>query len=167
MRPGRRQGLAGASGGLPVLVGLVSLWLTAGAGEGASAARRPSQTPTATSTIWNGVYSEPQAKRGLLEYVRSCEQCHGPNLTGNPTNEVPSLVADAFMFHWSGRTVQEFYTRLSKAMPANAPGSLDAGAYLNLVAYLLEANGFPPGSQDLDRDQLSALVIEKAPTSRP
>jgi quinoprotein glucose dehydrogenase len=103
----------------------------------------------------------------LLEYTRSCEHCHGPSLTGNPTNEVPSLVADAFMFHWRGRTVQDLYARLSKSMPSDAPGSLDAGTYLDLVAYMLEANGFPPGQQDLSLDRLSALMIEKAPSRQP
>lgn len=147
----------------PVLVGLACLWLTAGAGEAALSGRQPAQAPTATSTIWSGVYSSAQAKRGLLEYARSCEHCHGSNLIGNPTDEVPSLVADGFMFHWKGRTVQDLYARLSKSMPSDAPGSLDAGTYLDLVAYLLEANGFPSGQQDLDRDRLSALVIEKSP----
>jgi cytochrome c5 len=147
----------------PVLVGLACLWLTAGAGEAALSGRQPAQAPTATSTIWSGVFSAAQAKRGLLEYTRSCEHCHGPSLTGNPTDEVPSLVADGFMFHWRGRTAQDLYARLSKSMPSDAPGSLDAGTYLDLVAYLLEANGFPSGPQDLDRDRLSALVIEKSP----
>ena len=147
----------------PVLVGLACLWLTAGAGAAALSGRRPAQAATATSTLWSGVFSAAQAKRGLLEYARSCEHCHGSNLIGNPTDEVPSLVADGFMFHWKGRTVQDLYARLSKSMPSDAPGSLDAGTYLDLVAYLLEANGFPSGQQDLDRDRLSALVIEKSP----
>ena len=147
----------------PALVGLACLWLTAGAGAAAVAGRRPAQASTATSTIWSGVDSSVQAKRGLLEYARSCEHCHGSNLIGNPTDEVPSLVADGFMFHWKGRTVQDLYARLSKSMPSDAPGSLDAGTYLDLVAYLLEANGFPSGPQDLDRDRLSAMVIEKSP----
>lgn len=150
----------------PVLVGLACLWLIAGAGAVAVAGRQPTQAPTTTSTIWSGVYSAAQARRGLLEYARSCEHCHGASLTGNPTDEVPSLVADGFMFHWKGRTVQDLYARLSKSMPSDAPGSLDAGTYLDLAAYLLEANGFPSGQQELNRDRLSALVIEKSP-SRP
>ena len=146
-----------------VLVGLACLWLVAGAGAVTLAGRQPAQAPTATAPIWSGVYSAPQARRGLLEYSRSCEHCHAPNLTGNPTDEVPSLVADAFIFHWRGRTVQDLYARLSTSMPADAPGSLTAATYLDLVAYVLEANGFPPGEQDLSPDRLKVLVIEKAP----
>jgi cytochrome c553 len=150
-----------------VLGGLACLWLTAGAGAVAVAGRQPAQAPIATGAIWSGVYSARQANRGLLEYARSCEHCHGPGLTGNPTDEVPSLVADAFMFHWRGRTVQDLYTRLRKSMPSDAPGSLDAGTYLDLVAYVLEANGFPPGQQDLSPDRLGVLVIETAPSRQP
>jgi len=164
MRLPRRPGLAGASGGRPVLVGLVFIWLTAVLGASALG-----QQPTAPATplIWSGVYSQAQARRGLLEYARSCEHCHGSSLTGDAIDEVPALVADAFLFHWRGRTVQDLYARLSKAMPADAPGTLSADAYLDLVAYLLEANGYPAGTRDLERERLSALTIEKAPPRQP
>jgi quinoprotein glucose dehydrogenase len=145
--------------------GLACLWLTAAAG--AAAAGPPQEAPPATETIWSGAYSARQAERGLLEYTRSCAHCHGPTLTGNPEDEVPSLVADAFMFHWSGRTLRDLYARISKSMPADAPGSLDAGRYLDLVAYLLEANGFPPGPQDLNPDRLTSRVIEKSRSRQP
>jgi quinoprotein glucose dehydrogenase len=124
--------------------------------------RRMYQEPEGRRSVWDGVYSEPQASRGLREYTRACERCHGPDLTGNATDEVPGLVADMFIFHWGGRTVQDLYDRVRKTMPADTPGSLDASAYLDIVAYLLEANGFPHGQQDLDRSRLSVIVIEKA-----
>lgn len=149
------------------LVGLACLWLIVGAGAVGAEGRQPAQPQTAASTIWSGVYSAAQARRGLLAYSSSCEHCHGQNLTGNPTDEVPSLVADAFMFHWRGRTVQDLHARISKSMPSDAPGSLDAGTYVDLVAYVLEANGFPPGAEDLRPDRLRALVIEKAPSRQP
>jgi cytochrome c553 len=166
MRRRRRQGLVGASGGRPVFAGagLVFIWLTA-----VAAGAAPGQQPAASAapSIWSGVYSQAQARRGLLEYARSCEHCHGSSLTGNATDEVPALVADAFLFHWRGRTVQDLYARLSKAMPADAPASLSADAYLDLVAYLLEANGYPAGTRDLERERLSALTIEMAPPRQP
>ena len=77
----------------PVLVGLACLWLTAGAGAVAVAGRQPAQAPTATSAIWSGVYSAPQAKRGLLEYGRSCEQCHGSGGEAGATRKTCSACA--------------------------------------------------------------------------
>jgi hypothetical protein len=60
--------------------------------------------------------------------------------------------------------VQALYDRISTAMPADAPGTLEPAAYLDITAYLLEANGFPRGPRELDRGRLGAIVIEK---SRP
>jgi hypothetical protein len=155
-----------------LIVGACLVWVAAVV-EDASARRQAGQEPAGRISVRDGVYSEPQASRGLKEYTRSCEKeytrscerCHGSDLTGNATDEVPALVADMFMFHWGGRTVQALYDRIRNAMPADAPGSLDAPAYLDIVAYLLEANGFPRGPRDLDRGMLGAIVIEK-PSSR-
>jgi mono/diheme cytochrome c family protein len=136
------------------------LW-TAAVGEAANARWLVVQEPSGKQSVRDGVYSEPQASRGLREYTRSCERCHGSDLTGNAVDEVPALVADTFMFHFGGRTVQALYDRIRKGMPADAPGTLDPAAYLDVVAYLLEANGFPRGPRELDRSRLGDIVIEK------
>lgn len=159
----RRRGAGAAA--LSILIWAFGASRAVGAGDGAPA--QAAAPAPARSAIWGGVYSQAQARRGLLEYGRSCEHCHGASLTGNPTDEVPALTADAFLFHWRGRSVQDLHARIRKAMPADAPGSLGAGAYLDLVAYLLEANGFPPGSEELDPGRLGALVIETASPSQP
>jgi hypothetical protein len=135
--------------------------------EPAAARRQVAGASTATLTVWDGVYTEPQARRGLLAYTRSCERCHGSDLTGNATDEVPALVADAFAFHWRGRPVQDLYDRMRKSMPADEPGSLEAGVYLDIVAYLLEANRFPSGPQDLDRGRLRAVIVEENSSPQP
>jgi len=140
---------------------------TAAAGQVATAPRHGAQEPTGKISVWDGVYSRSQASRGLSEYTQACERCHGSDMTGSAIDEVPSLVADAFIFHWGGRTVQDLYERIRKTMPADAPGSVDAKAHLDIVAYLLEANGFPLGLQDLDRSRLGAIVIEKASSRQP
>lgn len=146
-----RRGVAGVAA-----VGLAwSVW-----SEASVAASRQQAGPGATP-ISSGVYSEPQASRGLLAYTRSCEHCHGPDLTGDPIKEIPALVADAFMFHWRGRTVLDLYNHIGRTMPADGPGSLEPRVYLDLVAYVLEANGFPRGAHDLDRDRLGGIVIER------
>ncbi len=148
---------------------VLAVWLawTAAAASGATASRHAAQEPRGTLSVWDGVYSRSQASRGLSEYTRSCERCHRSDLTGSATDEVPSLVADAFLFHWGGRTVEDLYARIGRTMPADAPGSVDAKAHLDIVAYLLEANGFPGGLQDLDRSRLGAIVIEKASSRQP
>ena len=54
-------------------------------------------------------------------------------------------VGPAFLANWKGKRVGDLYAQLSLTMPPGAGGSLSEEEYLALVAFLLEANGFPPG----------------------
>jgi mono/diheme cytochrome c family protein len=122
------------------------------------------QNAAPRQSVWDGVYTAAQASRGERQYGRSCEQCHGPNMSGDPVEEIPSLVLDSFMTEWNGKTVKDLFDTLKRSMPKDMPGSLGTGAYLDLVAYLLQANKFPPGPKELSRtpEQLEPIVIERA-----
>jgi len=50
---------------------------------------------------------------------------------------------------------------ISKDMPADQPGSLTPRKSVDILAYILSANGFPPGSTELPADvaQLKAISI--------
>src|SRR5262245_14861788 len=113
-------------------------------------------------SVWDGVYTEDQARRGELQYGRTCEMCHGSDLSGNDVEEVPALVWDTFVTNWSGRTVKDLFESISRSMPRDKPGSLSARAYTDVIAYILQANKFPSGSRELDRDAkaLEQIVIE-------
>lgn len=129
------------------------------AGAGAAPVRQAG-TP-APRSVRDGVFTEAQARRGLIAYTQSCEHCHGSDLTGRAVDEIPALVADAFVFHWAGRTVHDVYDRIRTSMPADAPGTLTEPTYVDIVAYLLEANGYPRGAQELERDELRGMIIDR------
>ena len=38
---------------------------------------------------------------------------------------------------------------MRSSMPPNAPASLSRETYLDILAYVLKANGYPPGSTEL------------------
>ncbi len=38
-------------------------------------------------------------------------------------------------------------------MPDDAPGSLPPQQYVDVVTYILQLNGFPPGARELTRDE--------------
>jgi hypothetical protein len=59
------------------------------------------------------------------------------------------LAGKYFKTKWSGRSVRAFYDRARNTMPPSAPGSLPAGTYADIVAYILEINGFKPGGAAL------------------
>lgn len=110
-----------------------------------------------------GVYTPQQAERGREEYTTSCAYCHSSDLLGDVRQEVPSLAQEDFFLRWSGRTAHDLFKVISTDMPADKPGRLTAAAYVDIVAYILQTNGFPAGASELraDADRLSAIVIEK------
>ncbi|HXJ18213.1 MAG TPA: cytochrome c, partial [Candidatus Polarisedimenticolia bacterium] len=61
------------------------------------------------------------------------------------------------------RTVGDLFDTTRNTMPMNQPDSLTAKQYVDLVAYLLQANGFPAGKDELtgDSQALKGIVIEK------
>jgi len=118
---------------------------------------------SAKQSVWDGVFTETQATRGERQYGRACEGCHGADLAGDPVNEIPALSLDSFMTSWSGKSVKELVDTVKRSMPKDKPGSLGAGAYVDVVAYLLQANRFPAGSRELSRvpEELESIVIER------
>jgi cytochrome c553 len=46
------------------------------------------------------VYTDDQAAE-VRPITRSCESCHGADLSGNPVDEIPALAWDAFLIHWN------------------------------------------------------------------
>jgi mono/diheme cytochrome c family protein len=111
-------------------------------------------------SVWGGVYAEAQAERGKAAYATSCAMCHGPDLAGG--GEAPALTGPTFLSSWNGHGVGELFERTSTTMPLQAPGSLEAAAYADILAYLFKANGFPAGQADLsaDKETLGAIRID-------
>ena len=110
------------------------------------------QASNARRSVWDGVYTEIQAKRGKDSYEYSCARCHLQELEGDPARDVPALSGDQFLGAWSKRTVKDLFDFISKSMPADEPASLRAQAYVDIVTYLLWTNEFPAGDEELRAD---------------
>jgi quinoprotein glucose dehydrogenase len=137
------------------------------AGVEATGVRAPAaQGGTARRSVWDGVYSETQARRGKEAYDYSCATCHGPDLSGDSGRDVPALYGDEFVDEWSKHTVKDLLDLVSKMMPKDSPGSLKAETYVDIVTYLLQANEFPAGSQDLSQAAAAQVGIDKNPPAR-
>jgi len=121
------------------------------------------QEPPTKRSVWDGVYSEDQARRGETQYGRNCESCHGADLSGNPVMEIPALAWEGFAAQWNDRTVKELFDTVKRSMPKDNPNGLNARAYVDVIAYLLQANKFPSGAKDLslNTEALGQIVIEK------
>ena len=94
-----------------------------------------------------GVHTANQAESGRAVYTRSCAICHRTDLQGN--FESPPLAGANFLNFWGDRTPVELLERIRGSMPPDRPGRLGDQAYLDIVAYLLQANGAPAGDEAL------------------
>jgi len=105
-------------------------------------------TAQAPRSLWDGVYTQDQAKRGEAVYVEKCARCHGAQLIGGDMN--PPLVGPEFLSTWNTKTVGDLFDRIRTTMPADKPGSVSRQQSSDVVAYLLNANKFPTGSTELE-----------------
>lgn len=105
----------------------------------------------------DGVYTAAQAAEGAQVYAQQCAMCHGARLEG--TVEVPGLTGK-FVANWAGRPVGNLFDYLARAMPQMAPGTLQPADNARLVAFILQANGAPPGTRILPADSAALQRID-------
>jgi mono/diheme cytochrome c family protein len=113
-------------------------------------ARGLTQDAAKARTVWDGVYSEAQAARGKERYAKECSSCHLADLSGS--DMAPPLNGEAFIVQWERRSVNDLFSSIRETMPQGTPGQLSGQAYAEIVAYLLQANAFPAGSEELARE---------------
>ena len=111
-------------------------------------------------SVWDGVFTDDQAKRGEPIYAKECGSCHGTELTGGES--APPLAGDAFFSNWNGLTVGDLFERMRVSMPQNEPGSLSRQQNADILAFILKVNRFPSGKTELDRqtDILKQIKFE-------
>lgn len=123
------------------------------------------QLPTSRMAT-SGVYSVAQARRGEAAYRGNCTACHGVDLRGSEGGK--PLMGRAFRSSLLDRAVGDLYEQLRETMPEDNPGALPRAAYVDLIAYLLEVNGYPAGAGDLipDTAALNRIQINRRPDGR-
>ena len=122
---------------------------------------------SAARSVWDGVYSMQQAKRGQAQYKTHCLDCHGEDLEGD--QETPPLTGGRFFANWEGQKLGALFLRIRRDMPMNADaGTLGSSVTADLVAYILSINGFPPGRAKLphEREILNQIRIESEKPNR-
>ena len=99
-------------------------------------------------SVWDGVYTLEQAKRGATLYGTHCASCHGSALNGGES--APPLTGSEFFSNWNGLTVGELFERIRVSMPADNPGKLTREQDADVLAFMLSMNQFPAGQTELD-----------------
>ena len=130
-----------------------------------SSARAAAWQDNAERSVWSGVYTEEQSKRGERVYTDTCAMCHASELTGGQV--VPPLVGDDFLAKWNGSMVGDLFEQIRMTMPQDNPGSLSPSQYADVVAYILKKNRFPVGQKDLDGEFDALKTIRIEPSRKP
>jgi S-disulfanyl-L-cysteine oxidoreductase SoxD len=108
-------------------------------------------------TVWNGVFTEAQSKRGQAVYAETCANCHGVELEGMDMS--PPLAGATFGSNWNDLTMGDLAERIRISMPADRPGTLTRAQVADVMAFMLKANGFPAGESELPSDLLKLKQI--------
>ena len=117
---------------------------------------------SAGSSVWDGVFTEDQVKRGAAAYQRECSSCHGSALEGG--DMTPPLVGGGFTSNWNDLTVGDLFERIRLTMPLDGPGKLSRQQNVDVIAYVLKTNAWPSGTTELPADAaaLKQIKIEAA-----
>jgi mono/diheme cytochrome c family protein len=119
----------------------------------------PSLVGAAGKTVWDGVYATAQAERGQQLYARHCSTCHGDFLDGDgASGRIVALSGTAFADNWESASVHDLFVKIAKTMPRGAAGTLTSTEAADLVAFLLQFNGFPAGTAPLVETPALALI---------
>lgn len=137
------------------IVALVAIWMV-----GVFTSAR-AQAP---KSVWDGVYTEEQAKRGEEAYLKNCSECHQAEMVGD--GFAPALAGSDFMNAWNGLTVGDLFDRIRISMPPGKETSVPSQQKMDIVAHILSFNKFPAGQTEL-APQLETAKQIKFESTKP
>lgn len=159
--------LEALAGGMATKVenpGAILVFTYVGEGTGAPAAQAATNQMSAPMqpTVSAGMlpqFTAEQAAAGKSAFNANCAVCHGNTLTNGTF--APPLGGEYFHNRWLGQTVRAFYDH-ARNMPPAAPASLQDDAYADIVAYVLEMNGYKASDTRLSAggDALDKMTIQ-------
>jgi mono/diheme cytochrome c family protein len=127
---------------------------------GAASAAQPS-----SQTIWNGVFSAAQARRGEAIAGTRCATCHNADLAGG--QDGPALVGADVLQAWSGTSAGDLFDRVRTTMPADAPQTLSPQETADIVAFIFSQNKCPAGDRELPSELDALKQIQITPERKP
>src|SRR2546425_1076133 len=129
-----------------------------------------SSMPRVSSASLQGekLFTAAQAARGSAAYSRSCASCHGQNLEGTTST---ALVGSSFSSKWADgkHSIDDLYFVIRTQMPYGAPGTLTDKQYIDVVAFILQRNGYSAGAKELvaNSPSLKSMMIAPPASARP
>ncbi len=143
-------------------VGLALAWASVNGLATEVAAGEAAPVALQETTVLDGVFTAAQARRGKRVYDRDCASCHGTELKGGEM--APGIAGSDFIVFWTELPVGSLFDRIKVSMPEDGPGRLTDKEYTEVVAFMLDANDYPAGENELpvDKAALDAIMIVAA-----
>jgi len=113
----------------------------------------------AQQTTRDKVFAKAQATRGSDLYAKHCDRCHDPAKVPPGKKPGPPTIGPKFIETWQDRTLGELFGSILNTMPSDGSITLTADQTLDVVAYMLQANGFPDGPTDLKNDDATKEIV--------
>jgi S-disulfanyl-L-cysteine oxidoreductase SoxD len=127
-------------------------------------------TAPPTTSIWDGVFTEVQAKRGQAAYTGPCDRCHGYKLDGASDDPdmlpAPPVAGPKFLRDWDGTSLVALLEYTRATMPANNPGFLTDQEFVDIIAFMLSVSGAPGGENELRAEAQGLARVVIRPRSR-
>jgi mono/diheme cytochrome c family protein len=115
-----------------------------------------------SKSVWDGVYTEAQAKRGEALYLERCVRCHGSTYMGGTDGAQP-LIGNTFSGNWNGVPLDQMLDRVRATMPMDKPATLSRQQTADALAFIFSINKIPAGKTELPRQaEMLSLIQYKA-----
>ena len=121
---------------------------TTGAEPTSSPSPASVEEPTASeasddASTLDGIYTVAQAARGARVYDGICSECH---------DGADDWTDSIFLQRWDGDSVFRFWYFIYERMPHGNPYTLSREQVTDVLTYILQLNGLPPGDRELLTD---------------
>jgi mono/diheme cytochrome c family protein len=110
-------------------------------------------------TTNDGVYTKAQADGAKAQFAKICAECHPFTVAAKKKPKDVPLGDEPFFENWEGRSLDAIITTIVLTMPNDGSGVVTDAEAVDLVAYILQQNGFPAGETALTKD--SAAVVAR------
>jgi mono/diheme cytochrome c family protein len=126
-----------------------------------------SLTAAQTRTLDDGVFTSEQSARGKAHYDAFCASCHVSDLSGTLAADAgaPPLRGAPFIAALEKKGAAAVFDYVKTTMPSDDPASLKDAEYLDILAYVIQANGYPAGGRELTLADLPQIFGRRRPSS--
>lgn len=106
----------------------------------------------------DGIYSKAQADAAKPKFDKLCSECHAFTVAEKKQEKDLPLGDEPFLKKWEGRSLDELLTLIVTTMPNDGSAVVNDDEALDLLAYMLQRNGYKPGASPLNKAGAAAIL---------